>query len=141
MRLAFKECNEILGRIDGLYHEAAVKLKLSDSEMNILYTMQSFPEGCNQSAIYKGTGLTKSTVNTALKKMQKNNIIEISPGDGRNTWVSVTSKGHKLIKNTVGKVREIENEIYDSWAKSQQDTFMQLISDYAEKLKDKINQL
>lgn len=141
MKVAFKEYNEIMGMIESAYHEAALKLGLSDSEMGILYVLNTYPEGCNQSVLYKEAGLTKSTANSALKKMEKDGILCITPGEGRNTWVFATDKGKKRMKNTVSKVIEIENEIYAAWSPKEQEQFMRLNRDFANKLRVKINEL
>ena len=141
MRIAFKEFNEITGHIEHLYHEAAIKMNLSDSEMDILYILNSYNGECSQKTIYKESWLTKSTVNTALKKMERNKLILIKPSNGRNTVVSATDKGYELIKNTTEKIIKIENEIYDSWSSEEQKTFIELNRNFATQLSDKIDKL
>lgn len=138
MKEAFKEYFEVERRIKNAYHEAAVKMQMSDSEMDILYILYSYPEGCNQSILYKQSSLTRSTVNTALKKMERNGVLSILPGEGRNTRVVATDNGRKLIENTVCRVIAIENEIYDSWSQEEQELFMRINRDYAEKLSEKV---
>ena len=53
MESAFKDWDYIEGMIDSDYHEAALKMNLSDSEFSILYIFNEHQEGCNQSAFYK----------------------------------------------------------------------------------------
>ena len=80
MKIDFKEFNEILGRIDNGYHEAALKLGLSDSELDILYVLAAHDHMCLQSTLYKETWMTRSTVNSAIKK---NGAGRISVSDSR----------------------------------------------------------
>lgn len=127
-----------MGRIENAYHEAALKMKMSDSEMDILYVLYSYPEGCNQSVLYKQSCLTRSTVNTALKKMEGKGVLSILPGEGRNTRVVATDSGRELIENTVCRVIAIENEIYDSWSREEQEIFMRINRDYAQKLSERV---
>lgn len=141
MKEAFKEYFEIMGRIENAYHEAALKMKMSDSEMDILYVLYSYPEGCNQSVLYKQSCLTRSTVNTALKKMEGKGVLSILPGEGRNTRVVATDSGRELIENTVCRVIAIENEIYDSWSQEEQELFMRINRDYAQKLSERVKGL
>lgn len=141
MNIAFKEYNEIIGMIESSYHKAARKMGLPDSEMGILYVLSSYPQGCNQSTIYHEAGLTKSTANSALKKMEKSGILCITPAVGRNTWVSATEKGKALMEQTVRHVIEMENEIYASWSESEQDLFLQLNRNFAEKLAERVEKL
>lgn len=141
MRVAFKEFNETISRIESAYHEASLRLKLSDSEESLLYTLVTYPEGCRQSVLYRESGLTKSTANSALKKMEKDGIVLIQPEKGRNTLVRVTEAGKNLMKDTVYKVIQIENEIYDSWTPEEQALFLRLNQDFAEKMMEKIKRI
>ena len=50
----------------------------------------------------------------------------LTPGEGRNTMVFLTEKGRKLMEDTVYKVIQIENTIYDTWTPEEQKLFMKL---------------
>lgn len=58
MGSVFKEFNNILGTINSAYHEAARKMNLSDSELDMLYVFDHYNGSCNQSALYKESGQT-----------------------------------------------------------------------------------
>lgn len=137
--IAFKEYNEILGSIKNSYHEAAVRLNLPDSELDILYVLAAYPEGCRQSTLYRESGHTKSTVNSAIKKMEKNGYLNVVSAEGRNTHVSVTKKGQELMKKTAYPVIELENEIFRSWSDQEQEMFVRLNREYAAGLREKID--
>ena len=66
-----QEFNQIDGRISSLYHAAALKMGLSDSEFRILYTLAVNEPGYLQSALREATGMGRSTVNSALKKLER----------------------------------------------------------------------
>ena len=65
MYSAFKEFYNLLSQVNSVYHDAALKLGLTDSELDILYSLNEHGSGCNQSIFYKETGTTKSTINSA----------------------------------------------------------------------------
>ena len=132
MESAFKDWDYIEGMIDSAYHEAALKMNLSDSEFSILYIFNEHQEGCC---------MTKSTVNSAIRKMEKKELLYLTPGSGRNTQVFLTEKGKKLMEDTVYRVIEIENEIYNDWTPEERELFMKLNRDFAEKLSDKVKKL
>ena len=77
------EYSAIESLIGCAYHEAALKMHLADSELCILYTLHTHGPGCLQSTLYKETGLTKTTVNSALKKLEKGGTLYLTPGPGR----------------------------------------------------------
>lgn len=141
MESAFKECSYLENMIESAYHEAAKKMKLSDSEFSILYVFSSHQEGCNQSVLYREGCMTKSTVNSALRKMEKKEILYLTAGEGRNTQVFLTSKGKKLMEDTVYRIIEIENEIYNGWTKEEREVFMKLNRDFARKLDKAVKEL
>lgn len=63
-----QEFNQIDGRISSLYHAAALKMGLSDSEFRILYTLAVNAPGYLQSALREATGMGRSTVNSAFEE-------------------------------------------------------------------------
>lgn len=139
MQVELKEYNEISGNIQGIYHEAAVKLGISESEMDILYVLCCEGSGCNQSALYKKTGMTRSTVNSAIRNMEKDGILYLTAGKGRNTRVFLTDKGDNHIARYIGKLIDIENEIWSSWTESERRSFINLNLRYSKQLKEKID--
>ncbi len=140
MEVMFKEYNDTNGLITSLYHEAALKQGMSDSEQKIFYAIATYGEGCNQSLLYKKTGITRSTINTALKKMEKEDIVYLETGFGRNTRVCLTPKGREYLAR-VEKLIEIENSIISSWPKEDQEKMMDLNIRFANQLKDAIENM
>ena len=69
----------ISGEINALYHEAAVKAGISDSVQNILYVICEKENRCLQSEISKLTGISRQTINSALRKLIKEEIVRIEP--------------------------------------------------------------
>ncbi len=140
MEVMFKEYNDTNGLITSLYHEAALKQGMSDSEQKIFYAIATYGEGCNQSLLYKKTGITRSTINTALKKMEKEDIVYLETGFGRNTRVCLTPKGREYLAK-VEKLIEIENSIISSWPKEDQEKMMELNIRFANQLKDAVENM
>ncbi len=96
MESRFKEWVYIEGLMQSAYHESALKMNLSDSEFWILYVFNFHQEGCNQSVLYKEACLTKSTVNSAIRKMeQKGTPLPYPRRRPQYTWSFLTEKGRK----------------------------------------------
>lgn len=85
--------------------------------------------------------MTKSTVNSAVKKMEQQDLVCLKPGEGRNTLVSLTEKGQQLAKDTVYKIFQMENEIFDSWSVEEQKIFLRLNREFQERLEQKVKEL
>lgn len=65
-----KRFNYLTNEIDAAYHEAAVKLGLSDSAMLILYTICNNGDTCLLHEITRLSGVCKQTVNSSLRKLE-----------------------------------------------------------------------
>ena len=121
MYSAFKEFYNLLSQVDSAYHDAALKLGLTDSELDILYSLNEHGSGCNQSIFYKETGTTKSTINSAVRRMEQAGYLYLKPGT------------EELMKNTAHRLIAIENAIFESWSAEEQQIFMKLNRDFAVK--------
>ena len=101
----------LAGEINALYHEAAVKMGISDSVQNILYVLCEKGGKCQQSEISKLTG------------------------KGRNTILCLTEKGEKFSSEKIGSLHEIENKIWNEWTVEEQQQYLTLTKKYRDGLK------
>ena len=134
MKSAFQEFNQIDGQIEYTYHEAAVRMHLSDSELWLLYALVTNEPGLLQTDLIRITGLSKTTVNSALKKMEREGILALTPGGGRNTRVELTAAGTQRAEETVCRLVALENRIYESWSPEEQEMLIRLNRDFSVKL-------
>ena len=134
MEVKYREMNIILENIDVYYHEAAQKFGLSDAEFEVLYIMFQSDEYIPQRRIYQETGKSRSTINSAVKKMESEGILKLKALDGKSVQVKLTDKGKEFTNNTVAKVVEIENKIYDSWSEEDKKTMLRLNRNFMEEL-------
>lgn len=141
MKSAFQEFNRIDGQIERLYHDAAVKMGLPDSAFWILYVLITCGPELLQTELTDITGLRKTTVNSALKKMEREGDLKLLPGSGRNVWAALTEQGRRLAEDTVCRLVALENRIYESWSPEEQAMLIRLNRDYAEKLEGMMQEL
>ena len=141
MKSAFQEFNQIDGQIERSYHAAAVKMGLSDSELWILYTLVTNGSKMLQTELISLTAMSKTTVNSALKKLEREGVLLLAQAGGRNICVSLTEKGVHLTESTVCRLVELENRIYESWSPTEQAMLIRLNRDYADKLADIVKSL
>ena len=133
--------NYIVGGIDQLYHEAALKLGLSDSALRILYTICGEGKPCPISLICRLSGMSKQTVNSALRKLENDGIIQLDAVDGRQKSASLTDKGIKLADATVSKIIAAENRIFGSWTERERTEYIRLTQKYLNEFRNEINKL
>ena len=135
------EYTYLSGEINALYHEAAVKMGLSDSAQNILYVICEKGQSCPQSEISRLTGISRQTINSAIGKLKKDDIVYVQQGQGRNTIICLTEKGKKLAAEKIYPLFEIENKIWNEWTIEEQEQNLSLTKKYRDALKKYIKNI
>ncbi|MEE0434383.1 MAG: winged helix-turn-helix transcriptional regulator [Peptococcaceae bacterium] len=125
----------LAGEINALYHEAAVRAGISDSVQNILYVLCEEQGHCPQSEIARRTGISRQTINSAIRKLEKDGIIVLEPGKGRNTIVCLTEKGQCFAEEKIAPLFAVENKIWNEWTEEEQRTYLNLTKKYRDALK------
>ena len=125
----------LAGEINALYHKAAVKMGISDSVQNILYVLCEKDGKCLQSEISKLTGISRQTINSAIRKLEKEEIVYLKQGKGRNTILCLTEKGKKFSSEKIMPLHEIENKIWNEWTVEEQQQYLTLTKKYRDGLK------
>lgn len=133
--------NHLISEMEGAYHEAALKIGMSDSVLQILYTICNFGDRCLISDIIKLNSMSKQTANSALKKLESEEIIELKAYDGKRKMVILTEKGNELVKESVSKLINIENRILDSWTEEDVEKYIELTEKYMREFKEGIKTL
>lgn len=131
--------NLLTSEIDTAYHDAALKLGMSDSAMLVLYTLCSGGGECMLGDITSGA--SKQTINSALRKLESEGIVYLEAFEGRKKKVYLTEKGRQLARDTVRRVIEAENEIFASWSDEEKRIYIDLTQRYLTELKEKIKEL
>ncbi len=132
-----KRVNHLIGEIDAVYHEIAWKLGLSDSVFEILYTICNYGDSCMLKDIGRNCGLSKQTINSALRKLEKEGIVYLEAVDSRHKKVCLTEEGRSLTRRTAESVIEAENQILASWPQEDVETYIALIRRYLLALQEK----
>lgn len=74
-----KEYNHIYKEANDIYHEIARKLQLSDSALDIFYTIFEIGDNCLQRDICKASCMPKQTVNSSIRKLQTDGFLPSHP--------------------------------------------------------------
>ena len=136
-----KRYNHLISEIEAVYHEIALSLGLSDSAMKILYTICDNGNSCLLHEISRRSGVSKQTINSAIRKLEKEGIVYLEPAGAKNKNVCLTNEGMELAKRTAIRLIEIENEIFASWEKDDVEKYLELTKNFLTSLKEKTNNL
>lgn len=136
-----RKYNRLLGELNGTYHEAAVKLGLSDSVMAVLYTLCSEGSPCPLQEIVRQSGASKQTINSAIRKLEGGGAVCLEAARGRSKCVRLTVKGRELVRQTVVPLMKLEDEIYTSWSGEELRTYLELTERFLTALREKMKGL
>lgn len=141
MTTPLKRFNHLTNEIDGAYHEAALKLGLSDSALMILYTICDLGCSCLLNDINKLSGISRQTTNSALRRLEADGIVFLETFDGKKKRVCLTDKGMDLAMDTAVRLIGIENDIFSSWPEKERDMYLELTQKYLDSFREKIKDL
>lgn len=136
-----KRYNLLHGEIEGTYHDVSLKFGISDSILKVLYTVCSFGDSVLLNDICRNTGLSKQTVNSAIRKLESDDIIYLEAVNGKSKKVCLTEKGKHFVKKNAVHLIEIENSIFESWTDSDIQKYLELTERFLISLKEKAEQL
>ncbi len=125
----------LAGEINALYHEAAVKMGISDSVQNVLYVLCEKGGRCMQSEVSKLTGISRQTINSAIRNLEKDGIVYLEQGKGRNTILCLTENGKEFAAEKILPLYEAENKIWNEWTAEEQQQYLTLTEKYRDGLK------
>ncbi len=134
-----RKYNYLMSEIAELYHEAAFKMGISDSVQQILYVVYSENHSCMQSEIYKQSGVSRQTINSAIRRLVQDGIVRLEKGQGRNTVVCLTDEGIRFAKEKIEPLYRIEQEIFDAWSAEEMALYLKQTEKYRDGLKDKLS--
>lgn len=133
--------NFLIAEMDGLYHQASVKLGVSDSTMCILYTIQDQGGECLLSTVYKQSGINKQTVNSAIRKMEADGLLYLVPDDGKRKKIVLTDSGRVLMDKSAGVLFDMEKRAFGSWPEKNLDKYLSLMESYTDALRIEVEEL
>lgn len=136
-----KRCNHLYGEIDAVYHEISLKLGLSDSAMSILYTICDHGSCCPLQEVCRCSGLSKQTVNSAVRKLESEGILYLEPNGSKSKNVCLTESGKHLADRTARRVLCAENEIFASWPREDVEKYLELTEAFLLALRQKAETL
>lgn len=136
--MRWKQLMHILGEIDAAYHDASLKMGLTDSAMKILYSVHMAEGVLYSSEIARLCGMTRQTVSSALRTLERQGILYLEAGAGRSRPVRLTQAGEALCRERVAPVAAAEEAIWNGWTEADRADYLRLSRQYLEDLRAQV---
>lgn len=131
-----KEVNRIYKKTNEIYHDIALRLGLSDSAFDILYSISELGDGCLQKDICNATCIPKQTIHSSIRQMEKSGYLTLSSGKGRSMHITLTDLGKNLLERTIYPVMQMEGEAFHCMTDEECQQMLALFGKYIQALGD-----
>lgn len=124
--------NALASEIDGLYHEAASLLGLSDSAMYLLYSLAELGDGIAQRDICLLFGISRQTIHSSVSALARQGLVELHKGSGRERSIFLTEEGRKIVKERILPLIALENAVIADWSAEEWEMLLSLLRKYCD---------
>jgi len=132
--------NRMLCNIDNAYQLMLQKKNLSDSDYAILFAILELGEGCLQKDISNTSCISKKTINTTIKKFERDDIITLKAGKYPNMHIYFTEQGQKYIESTLLPLIEFENQFMEDIPDTEFNKMTELYFKYIKIFKQRVEE-
>ncbi len=137
---ALTKFNRLYKEMDDIYHKIAANAGLSESAFFVLYAIASMEEECLQKNISDYYYLSRQTINSSVKNLQKNGYIYLIRKNGRDKQILLTEEGKKLMKEKILPVIDQEQAAFEEMAPREREQLLTLTEKYIHILQQKTEQ-
>lgn len=116
--------------LDALYHRAARSFGLADSVLIVAYMIHEKGDGCLLYDICSDSGLSKQTVNSAIRYLENGGVLFLEKDLGKTKRIRLTKAGQDFIERTAGRLFEAECEAFKDWSNEEFETYLRLMAKY-----------
>lgn len=136
-----RRINYLTAEMDALYHRASLKLRISDSVSVVLYSIYDADNDCLLSDIYKKSGISKQTVNSAIRSLEADGILYLEQYNGRSKRIVLTDKGKEYVQKTAARLFQAEIDAFASWTEDEVSSYIRLMEKYADCFRQQVENL
>lgn len=130
LRALIHKINYLASEMNGLYHQASLKLGISDSVSIVLYSIYDAGGECLLGEIQKNSGISKQTIHSAVRSLEGEGILRLEPHDGRSKKVMLTPKGEAYLEATVARLYQAEVNAFECWTREEVENYVSLMEKY-----------
>lgn len=128
--------NILAWETDSIYHAISRAFGMTESALTILYIIYYNGESTPLKDIVHYSGLTKQTINSALRILEEKGIIRLKSVDGKSKSAELTKEGMELSDKTIKKLIEWENRALSTFSEEEKRLFLSLMERYNRSLEE-----
>ncbi len=133
-----KQLTVMLCEIDSIYQSLLATKNISDSEFVVMIAILSLGVGCLQKDIAETSYMSKKTINSSIKRLEKEGFIKLKAGKYPNMHIYLTQKGKEHIKENILPIIEVEERVLNSMSNEEFERLIVGSSKYIGLFKDQV---
>lgn len=120
--------NQCDKELDDIYHYYAQKNNLSDAALWILYAIYDSKDGITQTEICNCWFFSRQTINTALKGLEQQGVINLVPvpGNRKSKGIVFTLDGSRVAEQIITPLKQAENQVFAEFSEEENSLFVEL---------------
>ena len=135
-----REYNRMYRETDALYHRVAQGLGLSDSAFLIFYALAELGDGCLQIDIAKRYSISKQTVSSAVRLLERKGYLYLKHGKKRDMHLVLTPAGEAFAKDNILPLMQLENDVFSIMSPEDSRALLKLTRLYTDILTEKFRE-
>lgn len=133
--------NCLSNELEMIYHQAARKLGVSDSILCVLYMIYEKGDGCLLYDICMESGISKQTINSAIRKLEDEQILYLKQDKGKKKRIFLTEKGNDYAEKTAARLYEAESLAFGELSEEECKLYLQLMKKYTDAFRIQIEKM
>lgn len=133
--------NQLLKACDTIYHDAAVRAGLSDCAFWILHALHDADHPLTQSEIGDNASMPRQTVNSALKKLEKDGYLTLAKIDGKmGKTIHLTKLGGEFVQRHIAPLAAAEERVCATFTQQEQEAFLSTFRTLVDRLRQEMEE-
>jgi len=132
--------NRMLSEISNIYQKLLLSKNVPESVFLVMSSIMDLGEACLQKDIAETSYINKKTVNSTIKKLQKEGYIELKAGKYPNMHIYLTQKGKIYIQENILPIIEVENNVLKKMTETEFETLVESYKKYIDHFREHVDE-
>lgn len=133
-----RHINGMLSEISSIYEKLLLSKNVPEGVFIVMSSILDLGEGCLQKEISEISYLNKKTVNSTIKKLQKEDFIDLRAGKYPNMHIYLTPKGKDYMINNILPIIEVESKALELMPSNEFDTLVESYKKYIDNFREHV---
>lgn len=136
-----RRVNALTNELDRIYHRSAQRLGIPDSVLRVLYILHERGGAARLQDICLDSGISKQTINSALRNLERDGILYLEPDGGRAKRVCLTETGRRFTDDTAARLYAAESAALCGWTEEELALYQRLMEKFIRTLGEQVDAL